>query len=192
VRAYNQPVFGPGHANAELQLPMLAQCGQKEISSSVEVPLAMNNSRRSAGAVHGRDQSAPMPTAFLRRQGPTARRIFSRWQWSPIWPSIARRAFSKTAAAPRGLSRRGGRPLPPVSPKVATRRSPASCETQQQGYARISTFTSIPRKSPGLPMKLPFSGTAWDGSRVTATRMRLRSLTSPLVGSNGTHPAPGR
>ena len=54
------------------------------------------------------------------------------------------------------------------------------------------TLTSIPRKSFGLPVKLPFSGTAWDGSRVTATRIRLRSLTTPLVGSNGTQPAPGR
>jgi hypothetical protein len=51
---------------------MLAQCGQKEISSSVEVSLAVNNSRRSARAVHGRDQSAPMPTASspTRADGP--------------------------------------------------------------------------------------------------------------------------
>ena len=46
--------------------------------------------------------------------------------------------------------------------------------------------------APGLPTKLPFSGTACFGSRVTATRIRLRSLIRPLVGSNGTQPAPGR
>jgi hypothetical protein len=152
--------------------------------------------------MHGRDQSAPMPTASspTKADGPAnllalakvADMAFDRIQGL----QQNRSRSSRTAAAPGGLSQRGGRPLPPVSPKVATRPLASivrhRIKPSSKRYARISTFTSIPRKSPGLPMKLPFSGTAWDGSRVTATRMRLRSLTSPLVGSNGTHPAPGR
>ena len=59
---------------------------------------------------------------------------------------------------------------------------------------RVVTFTctDMPEKSPSAPRKLPPSGTAWLGSRATATRMRSRLPTMPLVGSKSTQPAPGR
>jgi hypothetical protein len=54
------------------------------------------------------------------------------------------------------------------------------------------TSTVMPRKSDGLAVKVPEIGKACDGSRVTATRMRLSPAISPLVGSYSTQPAPGR
>ena len=55
--------------------------------------------------------------------------------------------------------------------------------------AVISTSTVMPRNAFAGPVKLPLSGMAWLGSRVTATRIRLRPPTSALVGSNSTQPA---
>ena len=57
---------------------------------------------------------------------------------------------------------------------------------------RTVTSTCNPRKSPGAPNHDPVSGAAWEGSRATATRMRLAPPKRELVGSNGTQPAPGR
>src|ERR1051326_3002629 len=54
------------------------------------------------------------------------------------------------------------------------------------------TSTVMPRLSPGNPIQVPESGTACRGCRVTATRIRLRLPTMPLVGSNSIQPAPGR
>ncbi len=59
-------------------------------------------------------------------------------------------------------------------------------------FTVISTCTSMPRKSFVLPVNEPDNGIACFGSRVTATRIRLRPPTRALVGSNSTHPAPGR
>ena len=57
---------------------------------------------------------------------------------------------------------------------------------------RTVTSTCNPRKSPGAPNQDPVSGAAWEGSRATATRMRLAPPKRELVGSKGTQPAPGR
>ena len=47
----------------------------------------------------------------------------------------------------------------------------------------------MPRKEPVRPSKVPESGTAWLGSRATATGTRLPPPCEPLVGSNGSQPA---
>src|SRR4051794_7070752 len=54
------------------------------------------------------------------------------------------------------------------------------------------TWTVMPRSSSAAPKKEPESGTAPLGSRATATRIRSRRPTRPLVGSNSTQPAAGR
>src|SRR5262249_7636956 len=56
----------------------------------------------------------------------------------------------------------------------------------------VCTSTVMPRKSDGAPVHVPATGMAWLGSRVTATRTSFRPPTSGFVGSNSTHPPPGR
>src|SRR6516225_15108 len=55
--------------------------------------------------------------------------------------------------------------------------------------AVTSTSTVMPRWSEGKPVQVPEIGTAWRGSRATATRIRSRLPTMPLVGSYSTQPA---
>src|ERR1019366_8161087 len=57
---------------------------------------------------------------------------------------------------------------------------------------RTPTETLMPRLSDGKPRQVPEIGTTWYGSRATATRIRPRLPTMPLVGSNSTQPEPGR
>ena len=62
-----------------------------------------------------------------------------------------------------------------------------------QDHSEVTvTLTSMPRKSFRAPNQSPLSGHAWVGSRVTATRISPAPPMIPLVGSNSTHPAPGR
>src|SRR5260370_11766577 len=55
---------------------------------------------------------------------------------------------------------------------------------------RTITSTDIPRLTSVLPNHVPVKGMAWRGSRATATRIRSRFPTTPLVGSKSTQPAP--
>src|SRR6476620_326996 len=55
----------------------------------------------------------------------------------------------------------------------------------------ICTSTVKPRLSDGKPDHVPHIGTACIGSRATATRIKSRLPTMPLVGSNSIQPAPG-
>ena len=57
---------------------------------------------------------------------------------------------------------------------------------------RPSPRPSCPGSRPRRRRRMPDSGMAWLGSRATATRMRSRLPMMALVGSNSTHPAPGR
>lgn len=76
----------------------------------------------------------------------------------------------------------------PITPGRAETRSYAGSIGRE--VTRTSTF--IARKSPGPPVQLPAMGIAWVGSRTTATRIRSRLPTMPLVGSNSIQPEPGR
>jgi hypothetical protein len=63
-------------------------------------------------------------------------------------------------------------------------------ERRPSGQAVMRTSTAMLMRAPTGPMKVPLTGSARAGSRVTATRMRFVPPMSPFVGSNSTHPAP--
>src|SRR5690348_9114772 len=78
------------------------------------------------------------------------------------------------------------------TPAAARGPPPALRPAFGPGSAVASTSTVMPSKSDGKPVQVPETGTAWRGSRATATRIRSWLPTIPLVGSNSTQPAPGR
>src|SRR5271165_6449417 len=57
--------------------------------------------------------------------------------------------------------------------------------------AVTATATVIPKWSEGQPVQVPLRGTAWLGSRTTATRTRSWLPITPLAGSKSTQPGPG-
>ena len=197
-RTGDAAIYGEGQAGAG------DQSGLAVIAGADPMRRQRCDSRPHAAAGEQQGEEEPAPETRSSQRGAAEPADHDR-AGSPItiWDRLAATSGAATvkvariSAAGEVEADAGFAPAPFVGREaiIATRRRP-NAALRQLDVAAFRGDADLDRHAEQVGRErrssLPDNGTAWRGSRTTATRIRSRLPTMPLVGSNSTQPAPGR